>query len=149
MHQRIHCVNTGGLEEGRALQETVIQTGSSQNGHFLCTGTEFQSGSTSWVHTGGLSCHAHKYKTLIYQGHTKMFHRFWGAAIFINIKRGHNKGITYYYLIMESSNGALLLSFTCSPGDKGRVADVNNTRDHGNLKALSRPEREEKMGRSD
>lgn len=28
--QRIRCVNTGGLEEGMALQETVIQTDSSK-----------------------------------------------------------------------------------------------------------------------
>lgn len=50
-----------------------------------------------------------------------------GAATFIDGKRGHSKVITYYYLIMESFNEALLLSFTCSPGEKGHVDDVTLT----------------------
>lgn len=74
-----------------------------------------------------------------------------GADTFIDVKREHNKGITYHYLIMESFNRALLLNFTCSQGQKGRVADITltTTHYHGNLKALSRGGREEKTRRSD
>lgn len=49
-----------------------------------------------------------------------------GAATFIDGKRGHNKGITYYYLITESFNRGLLLVFTCSPEEKA-------AHDHGKL----------------
>lgn len=43
--QRIHCVSTGGLEEGTAPRETVIQTDSTKMATpFPRTGVEFQSG---------------------------------------------------------------------------------------------------------
>lgn len=72
---------------------------------------------------------------------------WWGAATFIDVKRGHNKGITYYYLIMGPFIKGLLLSSTCSPGEKGHVADVTLTTTHAimetwKLSAL----REERMG---
>lgn len=104
--QRIHCVNTGGLEEGRARQETVIQTGSTKMATFFPQVRSFRAGPP--------------------------------AVTLIHVKRGHNKGITDCYWMMESFRRVILLSFTWSPGKKGRVAD-GNARYHWNLKTLSLP----------
>lgn len=131
--QRIHCVNAGGLEEGRALQETVIHKKSAPkwllsphryrvservrrsgaHGLSKLPHTEHRQGNVMKVRD------THRLETL--WDVSQVLAECWcggGAATFIDGKRGHNKGITCYYLITESFNRGLLLVFTCSPEEK-------------------------------
>lgn len=67
-------------------------------------------------------------------------------------KRGHDKGITYYYLIMASFIGALSFTFIGSPGKKGHVTGVALTTALAIMETRKPSdvlEKEEKVGSTD